>query len=127
LPSSAYAALGDLDQALQWLEYEPHHVWQPWWMMRQAPLELRRRRRFQPLVHQMHLDSLVVTDVIAAQGAGKEPDPLARHFPNAYDGLMGVRFLMSAIESSTEGGKWAAGGGWCGVITPMWDSVTRRA
>jgi hypothetical protein len=53
-----HSGLGEWDEALRWLEYEPHHVWLPWWMMQQAPPELRRRARFQALVHQMHLDSL---------------------------------------------------------------------
>lgn len=47
-------------------------------------------------------------EAIAARRAGKAPDPLALHFPNAYDGLMGVRFVMAALESSAAGGKWVA-------------------
>ncbi|HKI95457.1 MAG TPA: Gfo/Idh/MocA family oxidoreductase [Gemmatimonadales bacterium] len=49
-------------------------------------------------------------EVIAARRAGQEADPLARHFPNAHDGLMGVRFLMAALESSAAGGTWVACG-----------------
>ena len=45
-------------------------------------------------------------EAIAARRAGKEADPLALHFPNAWDGLLGVRFVNSVIESSIANGKW---------------------
>ena len=49
-------------------------------------------------------------EAIAARRSGKTPDPLARSFPNAFDGLMGVRFMMSALESSAAGGTWVVCG-----------------
>lgn len=45
-------------------------------------------------------------EAIAARRAGKHPDPLALYFPNSRDGLLGVRFVDSVIESSNNGGKW---------------------
>jgi predicted dehydrogenase len=45
-------------------------------------------------------------EAIAARRAGKQPDPLAMYFPNSYDGLLGVRFVDSVIESSNANGKW---------------------
>ena len=45
-------------------------------------------------------------EAIAARRAGKEADPLALYFPNAWDGLLGVRFVNSVIESSNLNGKW---------------------
>jgi predicted dehydrogenase len=45
-------------------------------------------------------------EVIAARRAGKAPDPLALNFPNAWDGLLGVRFVDRVIESSAANGKW---------------------
>ena len=45
-------------------------------------------------------------EAIAARRAGRDPDPLAMHFPNAFDGLMGVAFVDAAIRSSTDNGAW---------------------
>jgi predicted dehydrogenase len=45
-------------------------------------------------------------EAISARRAGKEADPLALYFPNSWDGLLGVRFVNSAIESSNAAGKW---------------------
>ena len=45
-------------------------------------------------------------EAIAARRAGKQVDPLAMYFPNAWDGLLGVRFVNSVIESSEANGKW---------------------
>lgn len=45
-------------------------------------------------------------EAIAARRSGKTPDPLALHFPNALDGLMGVRFVSKVIESSRANGAW---------------------
>ena len=45
-------------------------------------------------------------EAIAARRTGKQPDPLALYFPNSWDGLLGVRFVDSVIESSNNGGKW---------------------
>jgi predicted dehydrogenase len=39
-------------------------------------------------------------EVIGARRAGKEPDPLALHFPDSLDGLLGVRFISSMLKSS---------------------------
>lgn len=45
-------------------------------------------------------------EAIAARRAGQEPDPLALYFPNARDGLLGVRFVDRVIESSNANGQW---------------------
>ena len=45
-------------------------------------------------------------DAIAARRTGTQPDPLALYFPNSLDGLLGVRFVHSVIESSQAEGKW---------------------
>jgi predicted dehydrogenase len=45
-------------------------------------------------------------EAISARRAGKEANPLALYFPNSWDGLLGVRFVNSVIESSNANGKW---------------------
>ncbi|MCE9645310.1 MAG: Gfo/Idh/MocA family oxidoreductase [Chloroflexi bacterium] len=45
-------------------------------------------------------------EVISARRAGKEADPLASYFPNSLDGLLGIRFVESVIQSSKADGKW---------------------
>ncbi len=45
-------------------------------------------------------------ETIAARRSGTVPDPMALHFPNSLDGLIGVRFIHSVIESSDSNGKW---------------------
>jgi predicted dehydrogenase len=45
-------------------------------------------------------------EAISARRAGKEADPLALYFPNSWDGLLGIRFVDSVIESSNANGKW---------------------
>lgn len=46
-------------------------------------------------------------EAIAARRAGNfKPDPLALYFPNSLDGLLGVRFIHSVLESSNANGKW---------------------
>ncbi len=47
-------------------------------------------------------------EAIAARRSGQAADPLALHFPNAYDGLLGVRFVNSVVESSNTNGQWVA-------------------
>jgi predicted dehydrogenase len=47
-------------------------------------------------------------EAIAARRAGIKPDPLALHFPNSWDGLLGVRFVHSVIASSDNNGRWTA-------------------
>lgn len=46
------------------------------------------------------------SEAIAARRAGVAPDPLAMYFPTSWDGLQGVRFAYSVIESSKADGKW---------------------
>ena len=43
---------------------------------------------------------------IAARRAGTAANPLALHFPNAYDGWMGLRFVEAVIRSSGSNGGW---------------------
>jgi predicted dehydrogenase len=45
-------------------------------------------------------------EAIAARRSGTKADPLALYFPNSLDGLLGVRFVHSVIESSRVNGKW---------------------
>src|SRR6185436_19830447 len=45
-------------------------------------------------------------EAIAARRAGKQADPLALYFPNSWDGLLGVRFVESVIQSSHANGEW---------------------
>ncbi|MFC1490291.1 Gfo/Idh/MocA family protein [Candidatus Latescibacterota bacterium] len=45
-------------------------------------------------------------EAIAARISGNDVDPLAMHFPNSRDGLLGVKFVHSVIESSDANGKW---------------------
>jgi predicted dehydrogenase len=45
-------------------------------------------------------------EAISARRAGKQANPLALYFPNSHDGLLGVRFVNSVIESSKANGKW---------------------
>jgi hypothetical protein len=45
-------------------------------------------------------------EAIAARRSGQQADPLALHFPNSLDGLLGVRFVHSVIQSSNADGAW---------------------
>ena len=45
-------------------------------------------------------------EAIAARRSGNTPNPLSLHFPNSFDGLMTLRFVFGAIESSKANGKW---------------------
>ena len=45
-------------------------------------------------------------EAIAARRAGLPADPLAMYFPSSLDGLLGLRFVNSVIESSSANGKW---------------------
>ncbi len=47
-------------------------------------------------------------EAIAARRSGNPANPLALYFPNSLDGLMGLRFVFSAIESSKANGKWTS-------------------
>jgi hypothetical protein len=47
-------------------------------------------------------------EAIAARRSGRDPDPLAMHFPDALDGLMGVAFVDAAIRSSKDNGAWTS-------------------
>ena len=45
-------------------------------------------------------------EAIAARRSGQKPDPLALQFPNAEDGLSGIRFVDAVIRSSQSNGTW---------------------
>ena len=45
-------------------------------------------------------------EAISARRSGNRANPLALYFPNSKDGLLGVRFVNSVIESSKANGKW---------------------
>ena len=45
-------------------------------------------------------------EAIAARRSGQSADPLALHFPNAWDGLLGVRFVDSVVQSSRHSSAW---------------------
>ncbi|MEQ1534769.1 MAG: Gfo/Idh/MocA family oxidoreductase [Burkholderiaceae bacterium] len=45
-------------------------------------------------------------EAIAARRSGQAADPLAQHFPNSLDGLLGVQFVSAVIQSSANNGEW---------------------
>jgi predicted dehydrogenase len=45
-------------------------------------------------------------EAIAARRMQQTADPLALHFPNSHDGLLGVQFIDSVIRSGQHGGAW---------------------
>ncbi|MBT3066514.1 Gfo/Idh/MocA family oxidoreductase [Rhodoferax sp. U11-2br] len=45
-------------------------------------------------------------DTIAARRCHQAVDPLSTHFPNASDGLQGLRFVTAALASSQQQGTW---------------------
>ena len=45
-------------------------------------------------------------EAIAARRSGQPADPLALHFPNSLDGLLGVQFVAAVIQSSANHGTW---------------------
>ena len=47
-------------------------------------------------------------EAISARRTGRDADPLALHFPNATDGLLGVRFIDRVLASSDCDGAWTA-------------------
>jgi predicted dehydrogenase len=47
-------------------------------------------------------------DAVAARRSGTTPDPLSLHFPNATDGLQGIRFVTAAVASSHNHGAWTS-------------------
>jgi predicted dehydrogenase len=47
-------------------------------------------------------------EAIAARRTGQDADPLSLHFPNAMDGLLGVRFIERVLASSDRDGAWTA-------------------
>lgn len=49
-------------------------------------------------------------EAIAARLAGVSPDPLALNFPQAGDGLAGVRFVAAVLRSSAQDGAWVGVG-----------------
>jgi predicted dehydrogenase len=45
-------------------------------------------------------------EAIAARRSGREPDPLALHFPTESDGVRGLRFVDAVLRSSDADGAW---------------------
>lgn len=45
-------------------------------------------------------------EAVAARRSGQVADPLALYFPNAWDGLLGVRFVDRVMASSNANGQW---------------------
>jgi predicted dehydrogenase len=45
---------------------------------------------------------------IAARRAGEAAEPLALHFPNATDGLLGLQFVDAVVRSNASNGAWTA-------------------
>lgn len=45
-------------------------------------------------------------EAISARRSGNKANALALYFPNSWDGLSGMRFVNSVIESSKANGKW---------------------
>ena len=49
-------------------------------------------------------------EAIAARRSGQPADPLALHFPDSLDGLLGIRFVNAVVQSSRRNGEWTAPG-----------------
>jgi predicted dehydrogenase len=49
-----------------------------------------------------------IADVLAARLMGRQPDPLALHFPTVLDGARGVKFIDAAMASSAQNGAWVS-------------------
>ena len=47
-------------------------------------------------------------EAIAARRAGNQANPLSMYFPNSKDGLLGLKFIHSVIESSKTNGRWTS-------------------
>lgn len=47
-----------------------------------------------------------LADVITARRTGREPDPLACHYPTAVDGLRSIAGIRAAVDSSASKGAW---------------------
>ncbi len=45
-------------------------------------------------------------EAIAARRMGQTPDPMCLHFPNSYDGLIGLKFVEAVIRSSAANVGW---------------------
>ena len=45
-------------------------------------------------------------EAIAARRSGQAANPLALHFPNSLDGLLGVQFVAAVIQSNANKGVW---------------------
>jgi predicted dehydrogenase len=45
-------------------------------------------------------------EAIAARRSGQGANPLALHFPNSLDGLLGVQFVAAVIQSNANKGAW---------------------
>ena len=45
-------------------------------------------------------------EAIAARRSAQTADPLALHFPNSLDGLLGIRFVNAVVQSSARNGAW---------------------
>jgi TolB-like protein/Flp pilus assembly protein TadD len=50
-----HANLGELDEALRWLDYEPHHAWLPWVRFLDWAEPLRRDPRFAARIERMNV------------------------------------------------------------------------
>jgi predicted dehydrogenase len=48
-----------------------------------------------------------LAEVIRARREGREPDPLACHYPTAVDGLRSIAAIRAAVDSAAQGGGWA--------------------
>ena len=47
-------------------------------------------------------------EAIAARRSGNQANPLSMYFPNSKDGLLGLKFIHSVIESSKSNGRWTS-------------------
>lgn len=46
------------------------------------------------------------SEAVAAKITGVDADPLALDFPTVEDGARGMRFVVAALESSNNDGRW---------------------
>lgn len=106
--------------ALEWHQEEPNHLW---FRTNEGPAQLYRRgngylcdaaqraTRLPPGHPEAFIEAFAniyanASDAIRAKILGQEPDELVMDFPTVFDGVRGLAFIESAVESSKSDQKW---------------------
>jgi len=106
--------------ALEWHQEEPNYLW---FRTNEGPAQLYRRgngylceaakraTRLPPGHPEAFIEAFAniyanVTDTIRAKILGQQPTELELDFPKAIDGVRGMAFIESAVESSRSNQKW---------------------